>query len=413
MSILSNIWTAIGFGASKRIPGVQILQPASGKLTNRSVTPDTALQISAVFACVRLLSETIAGLPLNFYRKEKDSARREYADHPLYKLLSTKPNRYQTRVEFWETIVMQLALHGNAYARIDRSSSGEIFSLMPLMSLQVEPILGLDGNITYRYNNGRDMAIYAEQSIWHIKLFGNGIIGLSPLDYARNSIGIAISADDRVNNMANNGFKPSGILMIDKLLTPEQRKVIKENFADLTEGGEDALRVLEAGMTYQQVSMNPKDVQLLESRKFQTEDIARFFGVPSVLINDTTASTVWGSGISEIIRGFHKLNLRPYLERIECSIVNRLLPIDERRYVIPEFDFDMLLRGDEKTRYESYQTAIRNGIKTINECRLLEGLSKMDGGDQLLIQQQLVTLDSIASGGKKNEQKKIAANQSV
>jgi HK97 family phage portal protein len=199
------------------------------------------------------------------------------------------------------------------------------------------------------------------------------------------------------------------VLSIDKVLTPEQRKAIRENFKDLADGGEDTLRVLEAGLTYQQISMNPKDVQLLESRKFQTEDIARFFGVPSVLINDMSASTAWGTGMSEIIRGFYKLGLRPYLERIECSLTARLIDIKDRYTIIPEFDFDALLRGDEKSRYEGYQVAIRTGVMTPNECRDKEGLSPDDSGGKLFIDRQLIYLEN---GGKSNEQANLAAIKS-
>lgn len=403
MAFWSGLLTHLGFGASKRIDGVQSIEPSGGRLTTRSVTPDTALQISSVFACVRLLAETIAGLPLNFYELSNDGSRKLRPDHYLNKLLNGRPNRYQTRVEFFETLVFQLSFHGNSYHRVDRNKSGQIYSLLPLMTPQVTTILNKDGSITHRYDNSNGTAFFADESIWHNKLFGNGIIGLSPLEYARNSLGIAISAEDRVSSMANNGFKPSGILMIDKILKPEQRDKIRQSFSDLAEGGEDALRILEAGMTYQQVSMNPKDVQLLESRRFQTEDICRFFGVPSVLVNDTSATTVWGSGIEQIITGFYKLGLRPYLERIEASITNWLLEKDERQRIVPEFDFDLLLRGDEKTRYETYKTAIGSGIRTPNECRKSEGLLPQSGGDDLFMPQQFIPIKKIQGG--KHEKK--------
>ena len=383
MSLLSSLWTSLGFGASKRVSGVQRLDPASGRLTTRSVTPDTALQISSVFACVRLLAETIAGLPLNFY-KLKDGVKGDVVKHPLQELLSTSPNKYQTKVEFFETLVFQLAFHGNSFHRVDRNSVGNIVSLIPYMSPQMETVLDNNGTVRYRYSDGRKCHEFSEDKIWHNKLFGNGVIGMSPLEYARNSIGIAISAEDRVNTIANNNFKPSGILMIDKVLNPDQRKAVRENFSDLAEGGDDALRILEAGMTYQQISMNPKDVQFLESRRFQTEDICRFFGVPSVLVNDTSATTVWGSGIEQIITGFYKLGLRIYLERIEASLIKRLLKPEERRHILPEFDFDLLLRGDEKTRYETYATSIKGGVRSPNECRKEEGLPPIMGADNLL-----------------------------
>jgi hypothetical protein len=187
------------------------------------------------------------------------------------------------------------------------------------------------------------------------------------------------------------------VLTIDKLLKPEQREQIRAAFADLQQGSGDPLRVLEAGMTYQQVSMNPKDVQLLETRRFQIEDIARFFGVPSVLINDTAASTTWGSGIQQIVEGFYKLGLRPYLERYESAIRNSLLSIDDKRNYEFEFDFGALLRGDEQTRYQTYKEAIMSGFKTINECRQREGLEPISGGDVAYLQAQMTPITQLSS----------------
>jgi HK97 family phage portal protein len=293
-------------------------------------------------------------------------------------------------------MAMQLALHGNAYALKSKSGT-RIVSLMPLMAVQMEVSLQTDGSVVYKYNDGVNVSVYAEESIWHIKLMSNGIVGLSPLAYARNSIGVGIASENRVNALASNGFKPTGILTIDKLLKPEQREAIRKQFADLQEGSSDPLRVLEAGMNYQQVSMNPKDVQLLETRRFQIEDIARFFGVPSVLINDTSASTTWGSGIEQIVQGFYKLGLRPYLERFEASIQNSLLSVSDRRTYEFEFDFGALLRGDEQTRYATYKEAVLNGLKTVNECRQAEGLEPVDGGDVAYMQGQMTPLTMLAN----------------
>lgn len=385
-------------GASSRTKGIQVLDPISGRMTTRTVNAETALQLSAVFACVRLIAETIAGLPLNFYEVQAGGAKKLITQHPLQNLLMYKPNRYQTKVEFFETLIFQLALHGNSY-HLKTLSGKDIVSLMPIMTPQVQTEIIANGDVIHRYSDGTNISVYSEKSIWHNKLFGNGVIGISPLGCARNSLGIAMSAEDRVNKMANSGFRPAGVLTIDKVLSPEQRKAIREQFKDLADGGNDSLRVLEAGLAYQQISMNPKDVQLLESRKFQTEDIARFFGVPSVLINDTSASTVWGSGVSEIIRGFYKLGLSSYLGRIESSIVINLLDISERRNILPEFDFEVLMKGDEKTRFEAYQTSIRSGVKTPNECRREEGLPPDQDGNRLFIDGQLVFLKD---GGKGN-----------
>jgi len=391
-SVWTNVLSFLGWGTSTRVPGAQVGAPSSGKLTSRAVNSDTAMQIGAVFACCRLLAESVAGLPLEFFEVQAGGALKQTFEHPLLQLLTRKPNKYQTNIEFFETLMWQYALHGNAYHRIDRTKKGRVISLMPYMSPQVAMNLDDDGNVTYAYSTGKGTAVIASKNMWHNKLFGNGVIGLSPLEYARNSMGVQISAEERVNKIANNNFKQSGVLMIDKVLKGEQRKQIRENFSDLTEGGDDALKILEAGATYVPISMNPRDVQFLETRRFQTEDIARFFNVPSVLINDTSATTVWGSGIEQIINGFYKLGLRPYVERLESSITNWLLPISDRQKIIPVFDFDQLLRGDEGKRYTAYKTAIASGVKTINECRKKEGLIDYPGGDILRIQQQVVPL---------------------
>ena len=220
------------------------------------------------------------------------------------------------------------------------------------------------------------------------------IVGLSPLGYAAQSIGTAISLNERVAIMAKNGGKASGILTIDQLLKPEQRTQI-QNTLNKQAASQDRLFVLEAGMTYQQTSLSPSDMQLLENRRFQIEDIARFMGVPSVLINDTSGSTTWGSGIGQIVQGFEKLNLRPYAERIEASIKRSLMPISDWETIEIEFDFDALLRGDKKTRADALSVEINSGQTTPNEARRQEGKKQQEGGDVLLVNSALVPVDTI------------------
>lgn len=392
MAFWSNLRRFFGGAGNTRIPGEQTGLPTSGAMVNQSVTFDNAMQISAVWSCVRLISETIASLPLNFY-DVSDGTRTVNNDSDLAKLLLRRPNRYQNRIEFFECVTMQLVIDGNAYCLIERDSTGRVVSITPLMSAQMQVQLDPNGELIYTYNKGSAIIAYSPKSIWHIKLMGNGVIGLSPLAHARNAIGIAIANEKRVSNQANNGFKPAGVLMIDKLLKPEQRTQIREQFADLALGDGDPLRVLEAGMKYQQISMNPKDVQLLESRRFQLEDICRFFGVPSVLVNDMSGTSVLGSGIHQVVQGFYKLTLRPYLERYEASIKHRFFTNDEYSGVDVEFDFRALLRGDDEARYKTYGEGVRGGIMTPNEARAFEGMKPMDGGDKLYMQQQMMPID--------------------
>jgi HK97 family phage portal protein len=384
-------------GAANRQVGIQYGQPAYySNQAAAPVTPDTALQLSAVWACTRLISESVASLPIYIYKKDPLTGTRVLLpEHPLSKLLSGKVNRWQTRQEFFETLTYQLVLLGNNYAAVQRNKAKEIISIVPLMSEQMEVTLEESGARVYRYQNGKDINFYSEDTIWHNKLFGNGIIGLSPLAYARNSIGIASAAEDSVSKIYRNGGKPSGILTIDKVLKPEQRKAIKDNFSELSEGNTDRLFVLEAGMDYKQVSLSPQDIELLASRRFQIEDICRFFGVPSVLVNDTSAGTTWGSGIQQIVQGFYKLGLRPYLERYEASMKAALLTPEERLTIDIEFDFNALLRPDQAERIKMYKDAVQGGVMTPNEARAQEGWAAKEGGDSLLVQQQMVKLENI------------------
>jgi len=393
----STIWSnLVGGTTTERNVGTQYSAPAYADNSAVAVTEDTAMQVSAVWACVKLLSETVSSLPLNIYQKN----RRLVADDFYFQaFINHKPNRYQTRQEFFETMMLNLTLHGNAYAKITRVN-GRIVSLLPLMAAQVEVNLADNGSIIYEYTNDTKIEFLAEQSVWHIKLYGNGIIGKSPLAFGRNMIGIAQAADKTVTRIYNNGGKRSGVLVIDKLLTSPQREAIRENFSGLTTSNDDRLLVLEMGMKFDPIAMSPQDIELLASRKFQLEEICRWFGVPSVLVNDTSGSTTWGSGVEQLVSGFYKLNLRPYLERFEASIDANLFTDNERKDYRSEFDFEGLLRSDLKSRLEGYRTAIAGSILTPNEVRRLENWDALAGGDSLLSQVNMSPLENL---GVRNE----------
>jgi len=396
----SDMWSKlVGGTTTERNIGTQYPQPAYSEPAAVSVTEDTAMQVSAVWACVRLLSETVSSLPFNVYTK--DTSGRQLAESfYFHQFINRKPNRYQTRQEFFETMMLNLTLHGNAYAKIQRINN-KIVSLLPMMSAQVEVQLLNDGSVVYEYTRDNQTEVLAEQSVWHIKLYGNGIIGKSPLAFGRNMFGIAQAADQTVTRIYNNGGKRSGVLTLDKMLTPEQREQIRKNFSNLTTSTNDRLLVLEMGMKFDPISMSPQDIELLASRKFQLEEICRWFGVPSILVNDTSGSTAWGSGIEQLVQGFYKLNLRPYLERIEASIEANLFTEAEQKGYQVEFDFEGLLRSDLKSRLEGYRTAVAGSILTPNEVRRIEGWGSMEGGDDLLSQVNMAPLRSL--GARQNE----------
>lgn len=381
-------------GGLKRLLGIQYNYPSYAEESAAPVTFDTAMQLSAVWACVKLLAETPASLPLNFYRKT-DGGRVLDTEHDLAVLFSGKVNRYQNRVEFWESVFLNLLVHGNAYCQIERRGN-QIISLMPLMSSQVETRLLSDGSITYQYENDTNgVTVFAEKSIWHLKLMGNSIVGLSPLAYQRNTLGIAIAAEKSVSNIYKNGAKPSGILKLDRMLTKAQRDEVREAFATLTTGNNNRLMVLEKGTDFEAISLSPQDIELLSSRKFQISEICRWYGVPSVMVNDNNGTSVWGSGIEQIMQGFYKLTLRPLLEKVEASMLVNLMSLQDRNNMEIEFDFNALLRSDIKTMFESYKSAVNGSLMTPNEARKELNLQPVDAGDTLFLQGAMVPIDQL------------------
>lgn len=360
-----------------------------------SLHTDGALQISAVWACVDLLSRTIASLPLFVF--EGSGGKRTLArDSMLWQLLHDSPNRRMTPMEFWVAMLLNLMLRGNAYARIDRNANGDAISMWPMSADQVAVDVLDDGSVVYIYSIGNDRQVLGEQNVLHLKDLGNGTFGLSRLDYMRATTSELANAQTAANALFANGGKPTGVLMIDSVLNPEQRKAIKERFVGMAEGSASRLYVLEANMKYEQLSLTPQDTQLLETRKYGVEEIGRWFGVPAVLINHSN-TTAWGSGIEQIIDGFFKFTVRPALVSIEQALRKRVLtPAQRARYSV-EWNFDGLLRANIKDRMEVYAKAVQNGLKTRNECRQLENDPPIAGGDVLTAQVNLVPIDMLGT----------------
>jgi len=388
-----NPFSWYGSSGNTRHAGYQSEAPSSYPSESAApVTFDSAMTVSTFWACTRVLTETISSMPIRVYRRNADGSREEDTNYQLWRTLNYQPNRYQTKVEFFESVMMNLVTDGNAYIELKRGPRG-VSSYLPLMSSQMTPKLLPSGEISYEYTDfNSEKRIISDSNMWHIKLLGNSIIGMSPLAYARQSLGISIAADNRVGKLAKNGGKSSGILSVDHVLKPEQRKALRKNMEDIATGDSDSLKILEADMKYQQVSLSPQDMQLLESRRFQVEDIARFMGVPSVLINDTSGSTTWGSGIEQIIKGFEKLNLNPYATRIESSFKRHIMPMEDWDQYDLEFDFDALLRPDFAARIAAYAQGINSAQIKPNEARNKEGRSDVEGGDKLYMNGSLYPL---------------------
>ena len=397
MGFISSFRGWLHGNATAQRQGTQTEMP-SGNAYEETVMvgPDSALQVSTVWACVKLLVETIASLPLFVYHTDSAGQRQMARGDQLYALLHDSPNRRQTAQEFWEFMLLNLVLRGNAYARVERDAQGRAFALWPMAADQVEVKVMPDGGLVYAYILDSATLIYDEESILHIKGIGNGIVGMSPLDYMRASVGLSIAAQNHTAATYRKQARRPGILMADRVLTKEQREALRTSFGEIATGGQRELYILEANFKFEPINMSPADIQLLETRRFAVEDLARWFGVPSVLINDTSKTTTWGTGVEQIIEGFYKFTLRPQLERIEQAIQRRVLTSAQRAAGLhAEFSFDALLRSNAKDRFELYSKGVQNGITTRNECRQLENLPPVAGGDVLTAQVNLVPIDML------------------
>ena len=397
---------ALGQQSGKQTSG------ASGSLVpgTAALSPDGALQLSTVWACISLIANIIASLPLFVYTRS-DKGQRELArDSLLWQILHDSPNSRMTPMEFWVALLLNLLLRGNAYARIERNDAGEAIAIWPMASDQVEPWLLPDGTLVYKYTVGSDVAVLSADNVLHIKGMGNGTTGLDRLDYMRASTNEAANAQGAANSMFANHGKPSGILMIDRVLNKEQRAAIKSNFQEMAEGGTSRLYLLEADTKYQQLNLSPADQQLLETRKFTVEELCRWFGVPPVLVGHSNV-TAWGSGIEQLIDGFHKLVIGPMVVNLQQAIAKRVLTPAQRAQLSVEFSLDALLRASLKDRMDIYAKAVQNGLKTRNECRQLENDPPVTGGDQLTAQTNLAPLDmlgKIQGGGNAAQKDPIA-----
>lgn len=385
-----NPFSWYGSSGNTRREGYQNENPQTRSDVSALTNFDSAMTVSAFWASTRLLTEAVAAMPIKCYKRMPDGSRQEDREYNVWRTLNYQPNRYQTRTEFIETLMMNLVTSGNAYIELKRTPRG-VSSYSPLMSNQMQVKLLKNGEISYEYNDfNSEKRTISPKNMWHIKLFGNSVVGMSPLGYAAQSLGISIATDKRVGKLAANGGKTSGILTVDRVLTDQQRAAVRQNMNEIATGDTDTLKILEADMKYQQVGLSPQDLQMLESRRFQIEDVARFMGVPSVLINDTAGSTVWGSGVEQLIGGFYKLNLKPYLERIESSIKRHVIPMNDWESYDIEFDFDSLLRADRDTRLTTNAKAINSGQMSPNEARVDEGLAGKEGGDDIYLNGSLV-----------------------
>jgi HK97 family phage portal protein len=357
---------------------------------------EAALSLSAVWACVNLLAGTIASLPLMVYRDNGAGEREIARDHPLYRVLHDSPNADQTSLDFWEFMCASIELHGNAFAEIQRGVTRT--ALLPVMPEMVRVRRAFDGSVEYEIHSQAQPRKVRQEDMLHIRGFGGGPLGgVSTLAICRGTFSSAHSVESAASNMFANGVTSTGVFMSTRQtpLTPEQMDTARKSILEKYQGARNAGRplLLNSDMKYAQLSINPEDAQMLETRRFGVEEVCRIFGVPPHMIGHTENSTSWGTGLEQQTLGFQKFTLRRRLKRIEQALEKQLLtPADIAAGVTIEFSLEGLLRADSKARADFYQQMTNIGAMTINEVRALENMPPVEGGEVPRMQMQNVPI---------------------
>ena len=402
-----GIKSLFGFGQARDKPvdkaadaGYSFLfgRTTSGKPVNER----TAMQTTAVYACVRILAEAVASLPLHVYEYQDDGGKKLVHDHPLYYLLHDEPNPEMSSFVFRETLMTHLLLWGNAYAQIIRNGKNEIVALYPLMPNKMSVDRDENGRLYYTYYRGSDEAIKNKEfavtlqpsDVLHIPGLGfDGLVGYSPIAMAKNAIGMAIACEEYGAKFFANGAAPGGVLEHPGTIKDPQR--VRESWQSTFGGSGNAnkIAVLEEGMKYTPIGISPEQAQFLETRKFQINEIARIFRVPPHMVGDLEKSSF--SNIEQQSLEFVKYTLDPWVIRWEQSIQRSLLSRDEKAAYFVKFNLEGLLRGDYQSRMNGYAIGRQNGWMSANDIRELENLDRIpaeDGGDLYLINGNMLPL---------------------
>ena len=373
-----------------------------GSTSGKAVTERSAMQMTAVYSCVRILAEAIAGLPLHLYTYKEDGGKEKATGHPLYLLLHDEPNPEMSSFVFRETLMTHLLLWGNAYAQIIRNGKGEVVALYPLMPNRMTVDRDSSGQLFYSYQMNNSDAptmkagtvILKPSDVLHIPGLGfDGLVGYSPIAMAKNAIGLAIATEEYGAKFFANGATPGGLLEYPGTVKDPDR--VRESWNKGFSGSQNAgkVAILEEGMKYTPISIAPEQAQFLETRKFQINEIARIFRVPPHMVGDLEKSSF--SNIEQQSLEFVKYTLDPWVVRWEQSLSRALFTPEEKKQYFFKFNVEGLLRGDYQSRMNGYATARQNGWMSANDIRELENLDRIpaeEGGDLYLINGNMLPL---------------------
>ena len=366
--------------------------------SGKTVTIDSAMHLSAVWSCVRIISTSVAGLPLGVYKRESDGGRIDARDFSLYDVIHNSPNEDMTAFQFWQAVVASMLLQGNAFCEIHRVQ-GRVVALDFLLPSRVKMELDDDGRIQYWYSprKGTRREILRSDML-HIPAFTlDGRVGLSAIRYGANVFGSAMSADDAANSTFKNGLLPTVAFKVDRVLRPDQRAEFREYIKEVA-GALNAGKspVLEQGITPESIGIDPVDAQLLESRTFSIEEICRWFGVPPWMVGKTDSGSNWGTGLEQQMIAFLTFCISSLTTQIQQCVNKRLLTPVERVTHYAEFSLEAFLKADTAGRAAWYSQMSQNGIMTRDECRVKENLPRHGGNAGVLtVQTNLTPIDKL------------------
>lgn len=384
-----------------------------GSTSGKTVTASTAIQVSTVYACVRVIAETIASLPIHVYERT-ETGNRKAVEHPLYRILHDEPNHEMTSFILRETMLTHLLLWGNSYSQIIRSGRDRVVSLYPLQPDHMQVDRDSKGNLTYTYttSSGKQYLLRPHE-VLHIPGLGfDGIMGYSPIAMERNAVGLGIAAEEYGSKFFSNGARPSGILTHPN--TVKDPSALRASWNAAYGGTSNASRVavLEEGMTFTPLSMPNNEAQFIETRRFQVEEICRIYRVPPHMVADLSRATFSNIEHSSIDFAIH--TIRPWLVRIEQAMNRALFPESEKGRFFVQINLDGLMRGDYKSRMEGYAIARQNGWMSTNDIRDMENLNPVsdeEGGNLYLVNGNMIPISLSGMGVLAGIQMKVMGNE--
>lgn len=423
-----GIKSLFGFGQARNKPQDKAADAGYSFLFGRTtsgkpVNERTAMQTTAVYACVRILAEAIASLPLHIYEYQDDGGKKLVHEHPLYFLLHDEPNPEMTSFVFRETLMSHLLIWGNAYAQIIRDGAGRVLGLYPLLPDKVDVQRDDKGNIYYVYSRNSDEnptfkqygdIVLKADDVLHIPGLGfDGLIGYSPIAMAKNAVGMTLACEEYGASFFANGANPGGVLEHPGVLKDPSK--VRESWNSVYRGVNNAhkIAVLEEGMKYQQIGIPPEEAQFLETRKFQINEIARLYRIPPHMVGDLEKSSF--SNIEQQSLEFVKYTLDPWVIRWEQSLQKALLLPDEKSKYFIKMNVDGLLRGDYQSRMNGYAVGRQNGWFSANDIREMENMNPIsdeEGGNLYLINGAMTKLADAGAFAKTETQTKEQPDKS-